>query len=285
MKFKICWADHRFTGKFDRLTAGIIDVLRSHGHIVTEYPEPDYDFIINGSYMHQRVYDKWAMAPDAKLVSYCWDWYPWVIKDPKRDMRPYADLLRKSAVVLCPNQGTKIRLKELSGIEARVVKFSIPVYEVDKISNEKFVLDPVRYYPERNVDWIEKACSQLSIPCKRTEHQLTQEEFRNLVGTCSMVTCGYLEASTGGLSLIEGLWLGKPALVSDSPLLGAKEYLGEWGNYFDHNDFEDLKVKIKDLWDNPPEIDITKARKYITDNFSDEALYRRLYPILCELKH
>jgi len=283
MKFKICWADHRFTGKFDRLTAGIIDVLRSHGHIVTEYPEPDYDFIINGSYMHQRVYDKWKIAPNAKLISYCWDWYPWVVNDPERDTKPYTELLRKSAVVLCPNQGTKTRLKELSGIDAKVVLFSIPFYEVPT-SDERFVLDPVRYYPERNAMWVQNACKELDIPCKHTEHGLSQEDFRELVGTCSLITCGYLEASTGGLTLMEGLWLGKPSLVSDSPLLGAKEYLGEWGNYFDCNNYEDLKAKLKYLWENPPKINTVEARKYLSEKLSDEALYERLYPILCELK-
>jgi len=279
---KICWADAYFD-KPDRLTDGIIKVLRAEGHTVTSFCEKDYDVIINGSCFIDKAM-KWSgQFPEVPVVNYVWDWYPWVTKDGSEhpQYHKYKKYLR-TTTILTPNQGTTERLKE-DGFDSTVVKFSIPVYEVET-GDDRFVLDPVRYYPERNAEWIQKACKELDIPCRHTEHGLSMEDFRKLVGTCSLITCGYLEASTGGLTLMEGLWNGKPSLVSDSPLLGSKEYLGEWGNYFDCNDYEDLKKKLKYLWDNPPKIDKEKARQYITDNFSDEALYKRLYPILCNLK-
>jgi len=108
-----------------------------------------------------------------------------------------------------------------------------------------------------------------------------KEEFKERVASCSLLACGYLEASTGGLTLIEGLWNGKPSLISDSPYMGGKDYLGEFGFYFKHDDFEDLKIQLRKLFDNPPKIDIVKARQYIIKNFSHAVMAKRLEEVLC----
>ena len=279
---KFCWADHRFTGVPDRLTNGIIRVLRENGHTVTEFCEPDYDYIINGSCFFQKAIEKAQHCRNVKLINYCWDFYPWVVKDSTRNYPAYATFMSKGKV-WCPNEGTKMRLKEFFNIDATVVPWSIPVYDTE-VSDERFVLDPVRYYPEENGKWVEQACAELHIPCKHTEHGLSMEEFRKLVGKCTFITCGYREASTGGLTLMEGLWNGKPSLISNSPYMGGCEYLKEWGNYFQYDSYEDLKEKLIEMWTNTPKIDKEKAREYINNNFSDEALYQRIMEQLCEPK-
>lgn len=279
---KICWADARFDGP-DRLTDGLFKVLRDNGHTVTGHCEKDYDVIINGSCFIKTVKNWSDRFPHIPVVNYVWDWYPWVTKDLQG--HPQYELYRsyiRGTTVLTPNTGTSKRLLE-DDIESTVVPFSIPAYE-EEVRDDRFVLDPVRDYPERNCYWVREACKELGIPCVHTEHGLSQAEFRKLVATCSFITCGYLEASTGGLTLIEGLYLGKPGLVSNSQYMGGTEYLKGWGYYFDCDSYEDLKIKLKELWDNTPKIDVADAREYIKQNLSDEALYERLYPILCDLK-
>ena len=285
MKFKICWADAYFD-KPDRLTDGIIRTFQEHGHTVTPFADSTYDFVINGSCYWQKAQDQLQKTLNGKLVNYCWDYYPWIANpgpDHRANYPAYANFLAISAEVWTPNTGTSKRLEEISQVKSVVLPFSIPVYNVFS-SDQRFVLDPVRDYPDANLGWVEKACAELNIPYVHSNHQYDVEAFRKLVGECSIITCAYTEASTGGLTLIEGLWNGKPSLVSDSPFMGGTEYLKHWGHYFDYKSYEDMKTKLKDLWDNPPSINITDARKYIKANFSDEALYERMMTRLTLIK-
>ena len=105
---KFCWADHRFNGAYDRLTAGIIRVLEEHGHTVTEFCGPDYDYLINGSSTFQNAINKKYLCDKVKLINYCWDFYPWVVKDRTRNYPAYATYMLKGEV-RCPNEGTKMR--------------------------------------------------------------------------------------------------------------------------------------------------------------------------------
>jgi len=98
------------------------------------------------------------------------------------------------------------------------------------------------------------------------------------------MVCEYMEASTGGLTLIEGLWNGKPALVANSPYQGGVEYLGPFGTYFKWDDRKDFAEKMKQMWENPPEINIPKARKYIKENFSNEIMTKNIAGKLYEIK-
>lgn len=220
------------------------------------------------------------------LVNYCWDFYKWA-HEGKHDLpwARYADFLRKSALVIVPSSSQKLRLKEMLGIDSVVVKTSIPVYDAET-SDGGYVLDPVRYYyHDPNCYWVRDACAELGIPFVHSEHGHTIEEFQKLVANCRLLTCGYIEASTGGLSLMEGLYLGKPSLVSDSPYMGARDYLGEWGNYFRYDSYADLKEKLKSLFDKPPKVDVQLSRGYINKYFSPKAMANSMEKYLCGLKN
>lgn len=192
------------------------------------------------------------------IVVYCWDYYLWKHQSDFT-WKQYADFLKEVDLILVPSRGQQLRLKELLGLESVVVHTGIPIYDCP-VTDGNFILDPVRYYPEENQLWAEKAAEELGIPIIHSEHQYNQEEFQKLVASCTFLTCAYREASTGGLSLMEGLYLGKPALVSDSPYMGARDYLGEYGTYFKYDDFEDLKAKMLTLWETRPKL---KAEQYV----------------------
>lgn len=214
---------------------------------------------------------------DKPLVAYCWDYYKWV-HDGKGggnfQWGKYRDFLSMCDLILVPSDGQKLRLKELLGLESVVCECSINFYE-HETRDDGYVLDPVRDYPEENLGWVKEACAELDIPYIHTEHGLTQEEFREMVSNCTFMTCGYREASTGGLSLMEGLYNGKVSLVSNSPYMGAKNYIGELGYYFQYDDFEDLKDALKMLWENRPVVDLSTARKHCA-RFTHQAFASRL---------
>lgn len=206
------------------------------------------------------------------IVVYCWDYYLWKHKSDAL-WEKYAIFLRKADLVLVPSTGQQRRLKELLDIDSVVVHTGIPTYE-GEVSDGNFILDPVRYYPEENEFWAESAAASLGIPIIHSEHQFTSEEFQELVASCTFLTCAYREASTGGLSLMEGLHLGKPALVSNSPYMGASDYLGKYGTYFQYDNFEDLQDKMWTLWQKRPKIKAGEHLKQFT--------YERMGENICE---
>lgn len=222
--------------------------------------------------------------PDKLLVTYCWDYYKWV-HDGQNDQfawREYREFLKMCDLVLVPSDGQKLRLKELLGIDSVVCECSVNFYEHDT-KDGNYVLDPVRDYPEENLGWVEKACSELNIPYIHTEHGYTEEEFRKLVSECTFMTCAYREASTGGLTLMEGLYNGKMSLVSNSPYMGASNYIGDLGYYFQYDDFQDLKRKIWFLWENRKTVPRDIARKHCSYFTHDAFISRIKKNILCVL--
>lgn len=221
---------------------------------------------------------------DVPLVTYCWDYYKWVHEGKHHTFNwgKYRDFLTMCDLVLVPSDGQKQRLKELLNIDSEVCECSINFYEHETY-NGGYVLDPVRDYPEENLGWVKQACEELNIPYIHTEHGYSQEEFRKLVSNCTFMTCGYREASTGGLSLMEGLYNGKVSLVSNSPYMGASNYLKDLGYYFQYDDFNELKEKIKELW-NYRTVDLDIARKHCVYFTHEKFAGRIKKKILCVLK-
>ena len=210
------------------------------------------------------------------LAVYCWDYYKWAHEGRNQGFNwaLYQNLLDMASLILVPSDGQQKRLKELLNLKSVVCECGVTFYD-QEISSGDYVLDPVRNYPEENLNWVKKACEELRIPYVHSEHKYTEQEFRMLVSNCAFMTCAYREASTGGLSLMEGLYNGKVALVSNSPYMGASNYIGEYGFYFQYDDFDDLKRMIKDLWEDRKSYDPKLTRKYCA-YFTHDAFANRL---------
>lgn len=276
---KICFVDNFSETDPEEL----IVALRDLGHTVTKECDETYDIIYCSSiFKMAETRQLKARYQHLKVVNYCWDFYKWAWEG-KHDLpwQSYAPFLRDSDLVIVPSEGQQLRLKEMLDIDSVVVKTAIPMYE-HEVTDERFVLDPMRYYPEENEKWAVQACEELGIPIIHSEHQYTQEEFRKLVHSCTFMTSCYREASTGGLTLIEGLYNGKPSLTSNSPYQGAKDYLGQYGTYFQYDDYKDLKAKIKAMWEKPPVYDLKEVRQY-TQQFTNRAMAQKLQEVLCKL--
>lgn len=233
----------------------------------------DCDFIYCGSIdSMEKAYI--ALESGKPLIVYCWDYYKWCHEGGHHlDWARYAGLLKLAKIIFVPSRAQQLRLRELLGIKSIVVRSGIKTYEIET-RDDRFVLDPLRYYPYEETKWVEKACNELNIPVIHSEHQYTEDKFRDLVASCSFMTCASPEASTGGLTLGEGLWLGKKSLVTDSFFNGAKDYLGIYAEYFNGEDYEDLKRKLLNMWIERPKVD---AREYMTKELTFDIMAKELY--------
>lgn len=219
------------------------------------------------------------------LATYCWDYYLWAHKGQHHNWnwRAYGQFLKACDIVFVPSNAQALRLKELLDIDAVVVHTGIKHWDL-KTSDGGYILDPLRYYhQDPNWDWAEKAAKELNIPFNHSEHAYSEDDFKALVANCTFMTSCVREASTGALTLMEGLYLDKSSLVSDSPYMGAKDYLGGYGWYFKHDDYNDLVAKMKWLWDTRPKMVPGQGKEFIEDNFSFELMAKKLYENLHRL--
>lgn len=244
------------------------------------------DVIFCGSIMTMDTARKAKTETSKPLAVYCWDYYTWAHEGKHHLNWPaYADLLRMADIIFVPSNAQKLLLKKLLNLESVVVRSGIKTYE-HKITDAGFILDPLRYYPFEQAQWPERAAKELGIPFIHSEHQYSETEFKKLVASCTFMTCAVPEASTGGLTLSEGLWLGKQSLVSDSPFQGASDYLKNYGTYFDSSYYENFKNQMELMWKNREYLGFPKEMKeYMTKELSFDRMARELYEGIQKITH
>lgn len=214
---------------------------------------------------------------------YCWDYYSWA-HDGRHpgvwDWKAYKEFLYGAMVVIVPSNGQRQMLFDLTRIVSRVVKTGIkPIVGIEPIDGG-YILDPMRYYPERCKTWAEDAARELGIPIIHPEHGVrSREEFEALVAGCTFMTSCYDEASTGGLTLMEGMALGKMSLISNSEYQGANDYVRPHCRTFRADDFRALKRSMRGMWTERPKVDIMKARAHL-EKFTFERMARQITNIL-----
>ncbi len=225
----------------------------------------DFDFIIGGTVgVAGRINEIHKRFPKIKMINYIWDLYPWVVESAMYDFQTYADLLQKSIEIWCPSKEVALRVEEFYklGHKCQIIKSYAEFFEDEKNikANNYFVYHPVRSYRDPNEKMIDKACEELGYELFRAgnSHKLTYEGYKEKVLTCSFLVTEYNEASTGGLTLLEGYYHGKDVLLSDSIYQGGKDYFGDRAYYFKDGDAEDLKDKVKMLWERSQTYKITE---------------------------
>ena len=255
-----------------KYTENWVSELRKIGiDVLVNNCDGDCDFIIGMSDSQILNIDKYhKIFPDIPMINYDWDIYEWVWLDPIRKVfyENFGKLLKESLEVWCPSDCTIKRLEEWFGLKnGFVIKAPVSFFDVET-SDQRYVLNPLREVPDKNLGWFEKACGELDIPFLETKHKINNfDVYKKIVAECSFIVCPYYEASTGGLTLVEGYRIGKPVLISDSKYCGARDYFADRAVYFKADDFEDFKRRIKDMWDNPIQLD-TNVCKQHTEQFS-----------------
>lgn len=258
-----------FLNKINHQEAPLIPALHRAGIDVVD-PSNDCDIFWNSSVdFYKESEFTAARFPTIPVVNYCWDLYEWAWQRKRKDWYDwpgYVDYLKKSALVLVPNVGTQLRVAEYGGIDSTVVHTSVDYKDNDTPLGD-YVLNPLREYPDPHWGWTERACKELDIPYLWTDHQLSKDAWEDTVAAARVIVCEYQEASTGGLTLIEGLWNGVPSIVYDGPYSGGLEYLGPHAHTF--STYESLKKQIHLLYNTKQR---SKPRQFIEQNYAHHVM-------------
>lgn len=214
------------------------------------------------------------------VIHYCWDLYPFQLikrEDTTEDYHnrwiEYTDWLRSARGIIAPSVSAAKRIGEtVPDIPISVVRSSVRVFDTEVISPGEYILDPVRKYPDPNNYAVENACRDLGLPLVQSMNRLSWSEFKKTVGGCRFLVSAQYEASTGGLSTLEGYALGKPVLLSDSEYHGGRDYFGGRATYFRWDDPSDLKDKLTQLWDSPTVLDRDDCLSWVEENYSNKAM-------------
>lgn len=222
---------------------------------------------------------------DIPLLTFCWDVYEWVWKNPRKgeyDYRLYGGLLARSNEIWVPSACTGLRINEWWGLppeKIHVIKSSVPYFE-HPVTKGNYVYCALREIPDRCWDWFERACKELSIPYKMTRHDVSRKEYEETLANCRLLVSHCYELSTGGLSLLEGYYLGKHCLINNSKYNGAKEYFGIRASYFGDredksNNYDYFKLALESNYHSPRQV--AKDRKqWVIDNYSEEVMLNNI---------
>jgi len=273
-------------GTETRLSFNLIDEFRKKGiDVIVNGCDDECDVILcmNGLSQFPTVKNISNKYPNKKVIIYVWDVYPWTSY-----ASGYDDIKQVATEIWVPSSEVALRLNEIYNIskhKIKVIKSYVEFFDHDHNNSisRKFVFHPVRNYSDPNYGFTERACDELNIPCIRSNHSLNYEEYKETILNCSFLVTEYMEASTGGLTLLEGYKHGKNVLISDSIYQGARDYFGHRAYYFKDGDYEDFKNKIKMLWELDEEIDL-KDRNEFCKQFDKETIVDEILKNITRIK-
>lgn len=222
------------------------------------------------------------------FFTYVWDCYEWIWDHGRGyDWDGYGELCKVSKEIWTPSTGQCMRLKQhwnISYDKSEIIHAYAPLFEYEDVRDEGYVCNPLRTIPDRHRGWLEKVCASVGVKYRHGGRGagsagLSVEEYRKFIAHSSFIICPWYEASTGGMSLVEGYYLGKEVLVCNSPYMGATEYFGDRANYFEPT-FDSMKEKVKLMWEQRytfPSRPIEEKKEFCKNNFSIEVMAKKIY--------
>jgi hypothetical protein len=208
------------------------------------------------------------------VVHYNWDIYPFQVEGNPRDWLPYLKELKAADLVLVPSDSVTRRMTEyiphcrLPTIIHSCVRpwevsgdLAVPEY---KTKVKGYALNVMRDYCDPNRELAAQECGRLRIPLVQTGCRENWDTFKRLVAGARFLISPYYEASTGGLTLLEGLWHGVPSVIAKSLRNGVTEYIPmQWGARFNWANHAEFREALMEQWEHPFPVDLKEARGYI----------------------
>ena len=209
------------------------------------------------------------------IVQYVWDLYECNVHGSNwRTWQVFIQQIIRANRVLVPGNSTMLRVKEYAGKDSHIVKAPVHTWELPEVPRNDlkgYVVDVMRWYPDPNSELVTHTCHRLGIPILASKTRLPWDEFRHVIAGAKLLVSAYKEASTGGLTLIEGLWHGVPSLVSDSPYNGVSDYIANFGQYFTWSNPDNFEARLVQLLKEPPVLPSQElCRDWIIDQYSEE---------------
>ncbi len=261
-------------------------------HLVNNGIEPlmEYDpgvkLVFCGGYLEYHHHYSLLVdiqASNIPVVHYSWDLYPEVVERnqcpiQQRRWDSYLVLLKTCTEVWVPSNSCGRRSAEYTDRPIRTIMAPVHPWEPSApVTNGSYIVNVMRRYPwDPNPNLLADACRELGLPLKEPECQIPWEQFKNVIAGARFLVSPYYEASTGGLTLLEGYWHGKPVLISNSPYQGATEYFGDLAYKFQWDSKAHLKFKLQQLWHEPPLLDVTKCRAWLNERYSEAVFAKQI---------
>lgn len=264
----------------------IIDELKNYIEVSTWPSECDLILSLQmGS--HNELLELHYAYPHIPFITYVWDCYEWIWDHNRNyDWYGYGEVVKISKEVLVPSCGQQLRVNQHWGVDLskiKIIKAYARLFDYPMIEDHNYVCNPLREIPDRQLGWIEKACEELNIPYvhggrKSGSTAKIWEDYKDFIGKSSFIVCPWYEASTGGMSLVEGYNLGKEILICNSPYMGAKDYFGDRAHYYEPN-YDSLVKSINHMWTNRNIInddDLKERKDFCKREFSLETFCKNL---------
>jgi glycosyltransferase involved in cell wall biosynthesis len=288
---KVCFIQgHDLRSTETRISINVVEKLREYDiEVLINECHDNCDLLvsINGLSHYDGFEQIRKIFPYIKTVMYVWDLYPWTQYTQSRDG------LREYDEIWVPSNEVLLRLVEFYNVDlnkCKVIKAYAEIFEAeeDQIKNNKFAYHPVRKYKDPNIGFTDTGSLATDITMVRSEHKLTYEEYKEQVLSCSFLVTEYHEASTGGLTLLEGYYHGKDVLLSDSKYQGGKDYFQDRAFYFKDGDIDDFIEKYKFLYERSfnyklSDYELAERKQFIKDNYTIDVMAKNIYLALKEL--
>lgn len=279
---------HRKPGEGDVLA----EELRKFGIDCQLNLTEDCSFIFCGTIWRMNlVKEERQRFPNIPTIHYNWDLYPFQVIESSGYTRanpdlwdPYLVELHTCRDIWVPSQCTVDRTREFTGrTDSVVIKTSVRPWDYAKPVTGKYAVDVMRKYPDANWDLARCHCDALMIPLIETRNETPWEDFKTNIAESRFVISAQFEASTGGLSLMEAYWHGKPVLLSNSPRHGGVDYFGDRATYFQWDNPVLFRQALCRMYDNTPVVDIDEARTWVMQEYSEHAMASRMADRFWEL--
>lgn len=230
---------------------------------------------------------KYGQYPHIPVCEYSWDLYDNQVEgglnspDPaSRDFwERHIERLKRCAKILVPSNWCKKPVWKRTRVSTSTVLSGVRLFHEAELESQ-YVFDPIRPL-DKDVGIAKRLCDNHGIPCVHGKTSLGRPEYRKTVANCRFMVTTATQASTGGLSLLEGYALGKPVLLTNSPTSGIIDYFGKEGErpgvyYYQWDNHDNLLHKLKHLWHNCPKLDADECRAWVESRYGGPALAERL---------
>jgi hypothetical protein len=245
----------------------------------------DCDFLLGMSNsMNDQIERFHCLYPKVPLITYNWDWYDLINKKVEGWTR-FVDLMKESKEVWSSSEITAKKCEKEIGIKSKhwFYAYILPEEWEGEKRDDGYIIQASRNDWYKRFDWYDSAAKELDIPHKAFHpKENPRKDYIEAIKHCSFVVCCSLEESIGTLSVMEGVYCRKPALIADFD--GATEV---WGNspdivYFKKDDYEDLKKQMKWLWENKDKV-LRTSKKIVDENFTPSTFCKKINDRLLQL--
>ena len=209
--------------------------------------------------------------PNIPLITYNWDWYDHL--DKTTGYWPqWIDLMRMSFEVWSASEITAKKCEKDTGIKSPhwMYAYILPDEWIGEATDGGYIMQASRDDAYKRFAWFKEAACENNIPHKAYHpNQNIRPDYINAIQNCSFLCVCSEEESLGTLSAMEASFNAKPVLISDFE--GAKETWEDDVWYFKKDSLDDLKAKMKWLWDNKDTKEVKekakRAQKKVQERF------------------